>query len=196
MMLVAWGVLMPTASAAPRMKFLFPDGTWFLMHQIGVVVGAVVFITAGAMLLAEHDEREIAHSESNAFKAHRAVGVAVGFLWLAQFLLGAFRPNKDVTDGARFGFIPSSWRRWWFIAHATLGPITIVLACVVLVLGVALIRDKYVDKTDSGVKFLADGGVYGVIAATFVACAFGIWRDGFAKAKSVLTNDAARHPAL
>ena len=194
LMLVAWGVLMPTASAAPRMKFLFPDGKWFLMHQIGVVVGAVVFVTAGAMLLAQHDEREDAHSESSTFDAHSRIGVAVGFLWLAQFLLGAFRPNKNVTDSARFGFIPSSWRKAWFLTHASLGPITIGLASVVLVLGAVLIRDKYVGETDSGVKFLADGGVYGIMAAVWLVCAFGAWRDGFAKAKGGLENYGLREP--
>lgn len=194
LMLVAWGVLMPTASAAPRMKFLFPDGKWFLMHQIGVVVGAVVFVTAGAMLLAEHDEREDAHSESSTFDAHSRIGIAVGFLWLAQFLLGVFRPNKNITDSARFGFIPSSWRKAWFLAHASLGPITIGLASVALVLGAVLIRDKYVGETDSGVKFLADGGVYGIMAAVWFVCAFGVWRDGFAKAKGGLENYVAREP--
>ena len=194
LMLVAWGVLMPTASAAPRMKFLFPDGKWFLMHQIGVVVGAVVFVTAGAMLLAQHDEREDAHSESSTFDAHSRIGVAVGFLWLAQFLLGAFRPNKNVTDSARFGFIPSSWRKVWFLTHASLGSITIGLASVVLVLGAVLIRDKYVGETDSGVKFLADGGVYGIMAAVWLVCAFGAWRDGFAKAKGGLENYGLREP--
>jgi cytochrome b561 len=164
------------------------------MHQIGVVVGAVVFVTAGAMLLAEHDEREDAHSESSTFDAHSRIGIAVGFLWLAQFLLGVFRPNKNITDSARFGFIPSSWRKAWFLAHASLGPITIGLASVALVLGAVLIRDKYVGETDSGVKFLADGGVYGIMATVWFVCAFGVWRDGFAKAKGGLENYVAREP--
>ncbi|WP_204349011.1 hypothetical protein, partial [Klebsiella pneumoniae] len=46
---------------------------------------------------------------------------------------------------------PSSWRKAWFLAHASLGPITIGLASVALVLGAVLIRDKYVGETDSGV---------------------------------------------
>lgn len=180
LMLLAWGVFMPLGAGLTRMKRLLLDGKWFIGHTGLVAVGSVIFIVAIAMLEGGEDEVQGTHS---VYDGHRGVGVAVIAMWLFQVLLGAFRPNKSIQDGARFGFIPANWRDKWFFAHALMGPLTIGLATVVMITGAIIVKDKYTDSDDSEIKFLANGGVYGVFIGVWALCAIGVWRDRFAKAE-------------
>lgn len=180
LMLLAWGVFMPLGAGMTQMKNLLPDGKWFVGHSGLVAVGSVIFIVAIAMLKDGHDDVQGTH---DLYDGHRGVGIAVMAMWLFQVLLGTFRPNKNIRDGDRFGIIPAEWRDNWFFAHAVMGQLTIGLATVVMVIGAVMVKDKYTDPTDSGIKFLANGGVYGVFVGVWALCAFGAWRDGFAKSK-------------
>ena len=185
LMLVAWGALNPLAAGFARMKFLFPNGKWFLGHSVGMLLGGIVFGAACIHLVTANYD---GHVQTDTFHSHQKLGIAVMFLWATQFLLGVFRPNKEPKDGNRFGFIPTAWRRSWYIAHAVLGPVTLVLATVTVVLGAVVIGNKWDGSADSGVKFLAGGGVYGLLTAVWVIIALGVWRDRIAKASSGVDN--------
>lgn len=74
-----------------------------------------------------------------------------------------------------------------------LGQLVVGFDALAVVMGAVLIGDKYKDSDDAGVKFLASGGTYGVLAGVWALCSFAIWRDGFAKANGGIENyDIAR----
>jgi hypothetical protein len=186
LMLLAWGVLIPIAAAAPRMKFLLPNGRWFIMHQLLHLVGGVVFLVAVGLRFTNRDTREIDHAKM--YAPHRGVGIALIALWATQFASGALRPHEGATDGHRLGCIPSEWRSNWYFLHAVLGQLVVGFGALAVVMGAVLIGDKYKGSDDAGVKFLASGGTYGVLAGVWALCSFAIWRDGFAKANGGIEN--------
>ena len=170
LMALAWVFLMPASSATTRLKNVLPNGVWFKCHKWGVGIGSIVFAVALFMLLFREEG-----AESPLLSKHAALAACVIGGWIAQFSLGALRPNK--TGPSRFGFIPTSWRPAWFWLHRLLGPTVLALAAAACITGTQLMRQKHGHVSDPGVRFLAPEVMYGVYAALALVTALAVALD-------------------
>ena len=163
LMVMAWVIFMPGASAMTLVKNALPDGLWFKLHMVGAAIGSLIFAIALGLLLGRED-----HGESSLLDTHYTLALGTIGLWVAQISLGVLRPNK--TGGNRLGFIPTSLRPAWFLAHRVIGPIVISIAAAAVVTGAKLIQDKHSADSAIGIKFLTPDVMYAMYA-TVVAVA-------------------------
>eukprot|EP00793_Prasinoderma_coloniale_P003063 PRCOL_00006530-RA len=122
LMLVTWAVLIPLAALVARaMRWgALKAPRWFKVHMGTNAVAAALFVWGIALALARFDSKAIP-------KAHKEVGLVMLLLWALQVLMGIFRPNASATASKRLGFIPSSLRPQYNIAHRGLGALTLVV---------------------------------------------------------------------
>jgi hypothetical protein len=163
LMVMAWVIFMPGASAMTMLKNALPDGLWFKLHMAGASIGSLIFAIALGLLLGRED-----HGESSLLDTHYTLALGTIGLWVAQISLGVLRPNK--TGGNRLGFIPTSLRPAWFVAHRVIGPLVMGIAAAAVITGAKLIQDKHGDDSAIGIKFLMPDVMYAMYA-TVVALA-------------------------
>jgi hypothetical protein len=126
-----------------------------------------MFAIALGLLIGRED-----HGESSLLDSHYALAMGTIGLWLAQMSLGVLRPNK-MGSPDRFGFIPSSLRPVWFIAHRVIGPVVIGIAAAAVITGAKLIQEKHSGESDVGIKFLTPDVMYAMYASVAALAAVG-----------------------
>lgn len=167
LMVLVWVIFMPSSTAATLLKnVVLPKGAWFKVHMYGVTIGSIIFVVALGLLLGRPEG-----SNSSLKNTHSSLALAVVVLWITQYLLGVFRPNK--TGEKRLGFIPTSLRPTWFIAHRLIGPTVLIIAAATVITGANLMQNNHGDDSGAGVQFLSPKVVYAMYAVIVAAAIIG-----------------------
>jgi lysylphosphatidylglycerol synthetase-like protein (DUF2156 family) len=124
-MWLAFSVCMPIAVILARVK----SSHWFNIHRgLLSLSTTLVLVSAGLMVLGADGGSQ--------YGLHGVLGLVVVGLVLVQALSGMFRVGKE-----------SGWRAMWFLQHAWLGRIILLLGTLNIIVGVFYYESRTVDNS-------------------------------------------------
>eukprot|EP01066_Platyproteum_vivax_P012042 Platyproteum_vivax@DN5463_c0_g1_i1.p1 len=134
LMLIGWGVLLPTGVVMAITMKHRPDGLWFKLHWIlqicGLVLGTVGWIIA---LVYFNVFKDVGTKQY----VHGIIGMLVMILGLLQPINALIRPHPP-----KDGEVKSPKRRVWEVLHKSGGYSALILAVVNIAIGTTLIPLK------------------------------------------------------
>lgn len=157
---LAWGVFSPLAIGAAVLRYWFPNGLWFKMHQylnMGVIV---LTVFAFAFAVAAIQSENLSHFSPSP-SPHRLVGLIVVILAVAQTFGGIFRPHATEP-----GEKPTSTRRAFEIGHRILGLTLLLMAWYQVASGIGIYQRLFVDSVDApltGIFWGVVGSIFGIV---------------------------------
>ena len=131
LMIIGWGLLLPTGVASARFLKHRPNAMWFKIHRMMQILGLVVAICGWGVALAKFTALESPGTDS--FN-HGVMGMTVMVLGLLQPLNAFFRPHP-----ADEGEEKPMKRLLWEILHKASGYIAIFLAAATIAYGTTVI---------------------------------------------------------
>jgi len=130
LMIISWGLLLPTGIISAHFLKHRPNALWFKMHRIIQVSGLIIAIIGWSVALASFDVFTI---KDRSF-AHGVLGIIVMIIGILQPLNALLRPHP-----AEKGQSKPFKRLVWEILHKASGYIGALLAAVTIVLGTTII---------------------------------------------------------
>lgn len=145
---VAWLVIVPAGIICMR-YFKKYNPVTFQIHRAANVLGAIFTVVAFLMATIEGSHEET---------AHLAIGYGVVILVIAQAIAGTLRPNKEAPR-----------RRAWYLFHAVVGGLTLLLGIIDSFLGIntAVIRASF-ENNNPTIWFVLASVAVGLIVAVNV----------------------------
>lgn len=144
LMIIGWGLFLPTGVSAAHFLKHRPNALWFKMHRIIQVIGLIIAITGWIVALATFD---VFSSKGPSFN-HGALGMTVMVLGILQPINAFIRPHPPKEGESR----PLK-RLIWEIVHKCSGYLAILLALVTIIFGTFVISKEH------GTTFRAIWGV-------------------------------------
>jgi len=126
LMIISWGLLLPTGVMSARWLKHRPNALWFKLHRIIQTVGLIIATTGWIIALATFD----VFTARDSSYVHGALGMTVMVLGILQPINAFIRPHPGGDGEAT----PLK-RRIWEITHKFSGRIAIVLAAATILLG-------------------------------------------------------------
>ena len=171
LMLVGWGIMLPSGVLVARLFKHRPDGWWFKVHRILQPLGLVFVIAGFAIALVNFD---VFGPKAGVSYAHGSMGATVMALGMFQPLNAFLRPHVEE------GTPKSTKRRVWEIVHKGSGYGALLLAVFTIILGTFLLPNA----DDQGKYQLAYGIGAGGIFLALIALALYEKRNPPAAGKS------------
>eukprot|EP00977_Amphora_coffeiformis_P000166 scaffold48_cov161-Amphora_coffeaeformis.AAC.14 len=194
LMILGWGVLLPSGAIFARLAKHRPGGLWFRIHRALQVSGLVVVFTAWMIAVNFFDDVEVNDDNDND-DTHKSVGFIVMMLGMLQGINGLLRPHAS-HGGETKTYI----RFWWEILHKTSGYLAVILAIFTIYLGTTLIPTATVRDKFQRVYFCGVGSVLVALIAGLLADKM-LWRGRPAKeeaatAKGKMDTNEEAHVAV
>jgi hypothetical protein len=106
---LAWGLFAPMAIGASVLRKLFPDGTWFKLHQ-GLAGLVTIFTLVAFVLAVVAINKDGVGNHFDPQYPHRLVGLIVFILVIVQSMGGNFRPPTPQA-GEKKTFARAFWEK-------------------------------------------------------------------------------------
>jgi len=158
-MALAWGFFFPCSQLVARHYKPLGQKTFLQLHVGLNALGGLCLIIGFACIRAYVSGDDNEHYTS----LHSRLGLLIFIVWWLQPLNGVFRSKKEP------GVPPSQMRKYWELAHKSLGRGLLVLALIVVTMGLVKLRDV-------GATHAAVGGG---IAVWVLWCLFGLGGGAF-----------------
>lgn len=162
---LAWGLLSPLAIGAAVLRYWFPDGLWFKIHEylnLSVIAFTVLAFALGvAAITSETPEGASAYHFSTVPYPHRFVGLIIFLFVVFQGVGGQFRPHTPDK-----GEDKSMVRRLWEVQHRSVGMFLLGLAWYQCHSGIKIYQTLFADSTAN--LSAAFWGVVGTISGLVV----------------------------
>jgi hypothetical protein len=133
LMILGWGVLLPSGVVFARLGKHCPGSLWFQFHRALQVTGLIAVFTAWMIAVNLFDDVEVNDDNDND-DIHKRLGFIVMLLGLSQGLNGLLRPHAP-HDGED----KTAPRLLWEVAHKASGYGAVTLAVFTIYLGTTLI---------------------------------------------------------
>ena len=142
LVILGWGVLLPSGAICARLAKHRSGGFWFQLHRALQVSGLVVVFTAWVIAINFFDDVEVNEDNDND-DTQKSVEFIVVVLGMSQEINVLLQPR--VPHG---GEVKTHFRFLWEIVHKTSGHLAVVFAVLTIYLGTTLIpitasRDKF-----------------------------------------------------
>jgi hypothetical protein len=133
LMILGWGVLLPSGVVFARLGKHCPGGLWFQFHRALQVTGLIAVFTGWMIAVNLFDDVEVNDDNDND-DIHKRLGFIVMLLGLSQGVNGLLRPHAP-HDGED----KTAPRLLWEVVHKASGYGAVILAVLTIYLGTTLI---------------------------------------------------------
>lgn len=137
LMLIGWGVLLPSGAVIAAFGKHRPDAWWFKIHKVVQPIGLLFALTAWVIALVNFSVLDSKPDGSTLHFPHAVLGMITMVIGLLQPLNAIFRPHPP-----KEGEEATNLRRLWEICHKWLGWTGILLGLITVGMGTTLILDK------------------------------------------------------
>jgi len=135
LMLIGWGLLLPTGAIIARFGKHRPNAWWYKMHRTIQPLGLLFALIAWIIALHNFTTLE-GELDGRLNKPHALLGMTTMCIGLVQPINAIFRPHPP-----KEGEIKSTLRTVWEIGHKGLGWLGILLGVITVAIGTMILQD-------------------------------------------------------